>query len=88
MVQGSKAAQKDTTGSIAIMKQKSDYKSKDLAAMIPLTLKALVSPKGVKTGCFSTADWSAFGAWMLKNKLLKQAIPATAIQTNAYLSGC
>jgi putative hydroxymethylpyrimidine transport system substrate-binding protein len=88
MVEGIGAARTDAAGSIAILKKNADYKTKDLAAMVPLTLKALVSPKGVKAGCFSTADWSAFGAWMLRNKLLKKPVPAASIQTNAYLSDC
>jgi putative hydroxymethylpyrimidine transport system substrate-binding protein len=70
MVAGVDGARKDATGAIAIMKKKSEYKQKDLAAMVPLTLKALASPKGLKTGCFSTSDWQSFGAWLLKNKLL------------------
>jgi len=88
MVAGVNGARKDPSGSIAIMKKKSEYKQKDLAAMVPLTLNALASPTGLKTGCFSTADWKAFGSWMLKNKLLKKPVAATAIQTNAYMSGC
>jgi hypothetical protein len=56
--------------------------------MVPLTLKALTSPVGVKTGCFSTADWRSFGSWMLKNKLLKKAVSATSIETSAYLPHC
>lgn len=88
MVAGVNAARKDSAGAIAIMKKKSEYKQKDLAAMVPLTLKALASPKGLRTGCFSTADWRAFGSWMLKNKLLKKPVQASSIETDAYLAGC
>jgi putative hydroxymethylpyrimidine transport system substrate-binding protein len=88
MVSGVGGARKNPSASIAILKKKSEYKTKDLTAMVPLTLKALVSPRGVKTGCFSTADWQAFGSWMLKNKLLKKRVSVAAIQTNAYMPGC
>lgn len=88
MVAGVDGARKDSAGAIAILKKKSQYKAKDLSAMVPLTLNALASPRGVKTGCFSTADWQAFGSWMVKNKLLKKAVPVASIQTNAYMSGC
>lgn len=88
MVKGVDGARKNPSTSIAILKKESEYKTKDLTAMVPRTLKALVSPTGVKTGCFSTADWRTFGSWMLKNKLLKKRVSVTAIQTNAYMPGC
>ena len=88
MVKGVDGARTNQSASIAILKKKSEYKTKDLTAMVPLTLKALVSPSGVKTGCFSTADWQTFGSWMLKNKLLKKRVSVAAIQTNAYMAGC
>ena len=88
MVAGINGARKDPTGSVAIMAKKSEYKQKDLTAMVPLTLKALTSPTGGKTGCFSTVDWRSFGSWMLKNKLLKKPVQASSIETNAYLPGC
>jgi hypothetical protein len=56
--------------------------------MVPLTLQALATPSGLKTSCFSTRDWQSFGAWLLKNKLLKKPVAATSIETNAYLPGC
>lgn len=88
MVAGINGARKDTAGSIAILKKKTEYKPKDLTGMVPLTLKALVSPVRVKTGCFSLPDWRSFGAWMLSHKLLKKRVSAASIQTNAYMPSC
>jgi putative hydroxymethylpyrimidine transport system substrate-binding protein len=88
MVAGINGARKDKAGSIAILKKKTEYKSKDLTGMVPLTLKAFVSPVRVKTGCFSTSDWSSFGSWMLSHKLLKKRVSAASIQTNAYMPKC
>jgi putative hydroxymethylpyrimidine transport system substrate-binding protein len=88
LVQGITASRKDPAGSIAIMKKSSSYKADELNGMVPLTLKALATPTGLKPGCFSTPDWQSFGAWLLKNKLLKKPIAATAIETNAYMPDC
>ena len=72
MAQGITAARSDPAGSIAIMKKDSSYKTKDLAAMVPLTLQALGESGGTKTSCFSGAKWQTFASWMLKTKLLKR----------------
>lgn len=88
LVQGTKGARKDPMGSIALMKKSSEYSAKDLKEMMPLTLKALAPVNGTKVGCIATADWKAFGAWMLKTKLLKKAVDSKTISTTKYLAGC
>ena len=88
MVQGTNGARRDPAGSIVLMKKSSEYTAKDLNKMMPLTLKALAPVNGTKVGCIAAADWKAFGAWMLKTKLLEKAVDSTTISTGKYLSGC
>ncbi len=85
---GITASRNDPAGSIAIMKKDSQYKSKDLAKMVPLTLQALGQTHGTKVTCFSSSQWQTFANWMLKNKLLKKPIAPSTIETNAYNPNC
>jgi putative hydroxymethylpyrimidine transport system substrate-binding protein len=89
MIKGSEAAQQDEAGSIAIMKEDTDYKDAEIDAMVPATLGALKAPTGAATGCFDLDAWAEFGQWMLDNKLLKAEIDPSVIATNDYLpDGC
>src|SRR5439155_19449266 len=88
VVRGTKGAQRDEAGAIAIMKKDTEYKDSEIDLMVPATLRALTPPGGQPVGCFDLAGWQKFGQWMLDNKLLKAPIEATSIATNQYLPHC
>jgi putative hydroxymethylpyrimidine transport system substrate-binding protein len=84
LIAGTKAALKDPSGSVAIIKDVSDYKDDLINASVPATLK-LIQSGGPKIGCLYQSQWQAFSNWMLKTKLITGKVPASAVMTTKYL---
>ncbi len=84
LVDGTKAAIANPSGTTSIMQQVSQYKPQFLQASVPFTLK-LIASGGQKTGCIREAAWQSFGDWMKKNKLIHVTPDAARISTDKYL---
>jgi len=75
---GTRAARAHPQQAIAIMQKVTASPEKFLAAATPATLKLLT------TTCVSPAQWQRFGAWMQREGLLKQPVPASQVVTAKY----
>jgi len=84
LVDGTKAAVADPSGSTTIMLKESQYKPQFLEASVPFTLK-LIAMGGQKPGCINEAAWQSFGDWMKTNKLIHVTPDAASISTDKYL---
>jgi putative hydroxymethylpyrimidine transport system substrate-binding protein len=84
LVDGTKAAIADPSGTTTIMQQVSQYKPQFLQASVPFTLK-LIAMGGQKPGCIDEAAWQSFGNWMKTNKLIHVTPDAARISTDKYL---
>jgi ABC-type nitrate/sulfonate/bicarbonate transport system substrate-binding protein len=84
LVNGTKAAIADPSGSTTMMQQVSQYKPEFLQASVPFTLK-LINMGGPKPGCIDEAAWQSFGNWMKTNKLIHVTPDAARISTAKYL---
>ncbi|MGI8420879.1 MAG: ABC transporter substrate-binding protein, partial [Gaiellaceae bacterium] len=80
---GTSKARGDLHGALAILRKVTASDSHFLARATPATLALLSGPRGV--GCISPARWQRFGAWMHSRRLLKGAIPASAVMTTRFL---
>jgi putative hydroxymethylpyrimidine transport system substrate-binding protein len=74
---GTDDARRHTARAIAILRKVTASNPRYLARATPATLRLLAGPKGV--GCISVDAWQRFGDWMRAQRLLKKAIPATAV---------
>jgi putative hydroxymethylpyrimidine transport system substrate-binding protein len=80
---GTVEARSDPRGALAILDKVTASGPRFLGRATPATLALLSGPRGV--GCLSGAQWQRFGAWMRARKLLKQAVPASAVMTTRFL---
>lgn len=88
MVEGVEGAQADEAGSIALMREETDYTAEEIAGMVPDTLPLLTPPEGRPVGCLDLEAWRAFGEWMVDKTLLEAPVDVSAIATNDYHRGC
>jgi putative hydroxymethylpyrimidine transport system substrate-binding protein len=60
-----------------------DYAGPALPLMIEATLPLLENPKGF--GRMDPASWDEFGAFMVKQKIVESAPPASELMTNDFV---
>ncbi len=81
---GAQAAIDDPAGALAAMAPVAKgYNKAQLAKMVEVTIPLQTGAQGILG--MSDAEWTAFGDWMLKNQLIKAAIPTSSVMTTAYL---
>jgi putative hydroxymethylpyrimidine transport system substrate-binding protein len=81
---GAQAAIADPAGALAAMTPVAKgYDKAQLAKMVQVTIPLQTGAQGILG--MSDSEWTAFGDWMLKNKLIKAAIPSSSVMTTSFL---
>jgi putative hydroxymethylpyrimidine transport system substrate-binding protein len=86
--QGEQAAEKDPSGSLAILKSVTQYTPQFLTLSTPESLKLIEPSAGQGWGCLNIPQLQTLANFMTSEKIITGSVNVASEATNAYNSGC